>query len=97
MPVLFYIHSGAYVFGNPRVWPFDHWVHQSPTVVIVAGFSALQLLCLGIMGEYVGRIYATLQRRPTYYVAHDSLSDTSSAGASATAGAEAREQRPAGG
>lgn len=47
------------------------------TVVIVAGFSALQLLSLGVMGEYVGRIYATLQRRPTYYVAHDSLTDTS--------------------
>lgn len=45
------------------------------TVVIVAAFSALQLLCLGIMGEYVGRVYVALQRRPTYYVAHDSLHD----------------------
>lgn len=44
------------------------------TVVVVASSSAVQLLCLGILGEYVGRIYATLQRRPTYYVAHDSLS-----------------------
>ncbi len=47
------------------------------TVVIVAAFGALQLLCLGVLGEYVGRIYATLQRRPTYYVAHDSLHDGS--------------------
>ena len=45
------------------------------TVMIVAAFSALQLLCLGILGEYVGRIYTSLQRRPTYYVAHDSLTD----------------------
>lgn len=43
------------------------------TVVVVAGAGAVQLLCLGIMGEYVGRIYSTLQRRPTYYVAYDSL------------------------
>ncbi|AKU18881.1 glycosyltransferase family 2 protein [Luteipulveratus mongoliensis] len=43
------------------------------TVVIVAGFAALQLLCLGILGEYVGRIYSTQQARPTYYVAYDSL------------------------
>ena len=43
------------------------------TVVIVSAFGAVQLLCLGILGEYVGRIYVTLQRRPTYYVAHDSL------------------------
>ncbi|WP_342447132.1 hypothetical protein [Ornithinimicrobium sp. CNJ-824] len=27
------------------------------------------------MGEYVGRIYATLQRRPSYYVAYDSLAE----------------------
>lgn len=45
------------------------------TVVIVAAVGALQLLCLGIMGEYVGRIYTALQNRPTYYVAHDSLKD----------------------
>lgn len=45
------------------------------TVVIVASVGAVQLLCLGILGEYVGRIYGTLQRRPTYYVAHDSLTD----------------------
>ncbi|YAL83645.1 glycosyltransferase family 2 protein [Dermacoccaceae bacterium W4C1] len=43
------------------------------TVVIVAFFAALQLLCLGVLGEYVGRIYTTVQARPTYYVAHDSL------------------------
>lgn len=46
------------------------------TVVIVAAFGAVQLLCLGIMGEYVGRTYAALQRRPTYYVAHDSADES---------------------
>lgn len=43
------------------------------TVVIVAAVGALQLLCLGILGEYVGRIYSTLQRRPAYYIAYDSI------------------------
>lgn len=42
------------------------------TVVAVTGVGALQLLCLGILGEYVGRTYAALQARPTYYVAYDS-------------------------
>ncbi|MGB3828902.1 MAG: glycosyltransferase family 2 protein [Ornithinimicrobium sp.] len=42
------------------------------TVVIVAAVGAVQLLCLGVLGEYVGRIYSTLQRRPTYYIAYDS-------------------------
>jgi dolichol-phosphate mannosyltransferase len=43
------------------------------TVVAVAGVGAVQLLCVGILGEYVGRMYAHLQARPTYFVAYDSL------------------------
>ncbi len=40
---------------------------------VVASVGAVQLLCLGVLGEYVGRMYTMLQRRPTYYVAHDTL------------------------
>lgn len=47
------------------------------TVVIVAAVGAVQLLALGILGEYVGRMYAMLQGRPSYYVAHDSLGGSS--------------------
>jgi dolichol-phosphate mannosyltransferase len=43
------------------------------TVVAVAGVGAVQLLCLGILGEYVGRMYAMMQGRPTYFIAYDSL------------------------
>jgi dolichol-phosphate mannosyltransferase len=43
------------------------------TVVIVAGVGAVQLLCLGLLGEYVGRMYTHLQGRPAYFVAADSL------------------------
>ena len=43
------------------------------TVVIVSAVGAVQLLALGILGEYVGRTYVALQARPTYFVAHDSL------------------------
>ena len=43
------------------------------TVVAVAGVGAVQLLCVGILGEYVGRMYSHLQARPTYFVAYDSL------------------------
>lgn len=45
------------------------------TVVIVAAVGAIQLLCLGILGEYVGRIYSTLQGRPAYYIAYDSAAE----------------------
>ena len=43
------------------------------TLLVVAGFGGLQLLCLGILGEYVGRVYLQQQQRPTYYVGYDSL------------------------
>lgn len=43
-------------------------------VTAVAGFGAMQLLSLGLLGEYVGRMYMMLQGRPTYFIAYDSLS-----------------------
>ena len=45
------------------------------TFVAVAAVGAVQLLCLGLLGEYVGRLYTQMQGRPSYYVAHDSLDD----------------------
>ncbi|TEB27126.1 alpha/beta-hydrolase, partial [Coprinellus micaceus] len=33
-------HQG-YIYGNPRNWPFDHWVNQSPNVVIVSVYYRL--------------------------------------------------------
>jgi polyisoprenyl-phosphate glycosyltransferase len=39
----------------------------NPTIVIVVCFfSGLQLLSLGVMGEYVGRIYDEVRNRPKY-------------------------------
>jgi dolichol-phosphate mannosyltransferase len=41
----------------------------NPTVVIVvAFFSGIQLLSLGVIGEYVGRIYDESRDRPKYIV-----------------------------
>ena len=45
------------------------------TFVAVASVGAVQLLCLGLLGEYVGRMYTQLQGRPTYYIAYDSDED----------------------
>jgi dolichol-phosphate mannosyltransferase len=41
----------------------------NPTIVIVvAFFSGIQLLSLGVMGEYVGRIYDETRQRPKFIV-----------------------------
>jgi dolichol-phosphate mannosyltransferase len=45
------------------------------TFVAVAAVGAVQLLCLGLLGEYVGRLYTQMQGRPSYFVARDSLDE----------------------
>ncbi len=40
----------------------------STTVLVVTFFSGIQLLCLGLMGEYVGRIYDEVKKRPLYII-----------------------------
>jgi polyisoprenyl-phosphate glycosyltransferase len=39
--------------------------------IAVLFLGAVQLLCLGLLGEYVGRIYDAVQGRPAYFVAED--------------------------
>lgn len=46
----------AFPTGNPTI------------VVLVCLFSGIQLLSLGVMGEYVGRIYEQVKGRPRYIV-----------------------------
>lgn len=48
--------GASFPLGNPTI------------VIIVSLFSGLQLLSLGIMGEYVGRIYDEVKRRPKFIV-----------------------------
>lgn len=40
-------------------------------VVAISAFSGVQLLTLGILGEYVGRLYVEAKNRPIYFVSED--------------------------
>ncbi|MCX7090635.1 MAG: glycosyltransferase family 2 protein [Legionellales bacterium] len=40
----------------------------STVVLVITFFSGMQLLCLGLIGEYIGRIYEEVKRRPLYIV-----------------------------
>lgn len=42
------------------------------TVLIVGAIGAIQLFCLGILGEYIGRIFSGTLNRPLYLVGYDS-------------------------
>jgi polyisoprenyl-phosphate glycosyltransferase len=46
-----------------------HWVTGWATLFIaVTFFSGLQLISLGVMGEYLGRVYTEVKQRPLYVV-----------------------------
>ena len=58
----------------------DHTVPGwTSTFVAVSAVGAVQLLCLGLLGEYVGRLYTQVQGRPSYFVAYDSREDDEAA------------------
>jgi glycosyltransferase involved in cell wall biosynthesis len=52
------------------VWAMGHTVAGWTTIVLsVWGIGGLQLLALGVIGEYVGKIYMEVKQRPRYLIA----------------------------
>lgn len=59
----------AAVFYALRTLFFGSDVPGFPTLVVaIMFFSGIQLISLGLIGEYVGRIFAEVKRRPLYIV-----------------------------
>lgn len=58
---LIYVFFKALLYGDP--------VRGYPTLIIAILFlGGLQLLSIGILGEYIGRIFHESKRRPTYFI-----------------------------
>ena len=51
-----------------RVAGFDAFHGQATTLIAVLFFGGVQLISLGILGEYIGRIYDEVKGRPLYIV-----------------------------
>jgi dolichol-phosphate mannosyltransferase len=59
--------GAAFALWN-RVWT-DHWVVGWTSIFLaVLLLGGVQLICVGIVGEYVGRAYGETKRRPLYLV-----------------------------
>lgn len=52
------------------------WTSLYIAVLLLGG---VQLICLGLLGEYIGRIYAATQDRPQYLVAFDTATQSADA------------------
>jgi glycosyltransferase involved in cell wall biosynthesis len=58
----------ALAYFIAKVSGFNFPIGNPTIVILVAFFSGIQMLSLGVMGEYVGRIYDEVRRRPKYIV-----------------------------
>lgn len=48
----------------------------SSMVIIISFFGGLQIMALGIIGEYIGKIYKEVKKRPKYFIEDKCSSDT---------------------
>jgi polyisoprenyl-phosphate glycosyltransferase len=62
--------AGIQLIG-PIVWGY------TSTIVSVLFMGGIQLVCLGILGEYIGRIYDEVKQRPLYLVRNIHLGEES--------------------
>lgn len=65
----------SYVYAK---WVLHHDIYPglSTTVVVITFFSGVQLLSLGVVGEYISRIYDEVKQRPMYIIAERNINET---------------------
>lgn len=65
---LIFIIVRALLFGDP----VDGWPSLASIIIFIGG---IQLLCLGIMGQYLAKTYLETKRRPLYIVRESNLDE----------------------
>lgn len=58
--ILVYLYKKLVIGGEPEGFP--------TLVILVLFLGGIQLISLGVIGEYIGRIYDEVKRRPTYII-----------------------------
>ncbi|MPZ40646.1 MAG: glycosyltransferase [Rhizobiales bacterium] len=67
-----------------------------PSVIVgLMVLGGVQLIMIGVMGEYIGKILSELKARPVYFVAEHSLKTTDDAGRAKDTAQDASTQTPA--
>jgi polyisoprenyl-phosphate glycosyltransferase len=66
--ISFFALCAAAYFLLKAVWNGDDAPGYASLIVSVMFFSGIQLISLGVIGEYIGRIFAEVKRRPLYIV-----------------------------
>lgn len=57
---LIYVIIGHFVIGNVEGW--------TTLVALICLFGGFQILCIGVIGEYIGKIYNETKQRPRYII-----------------------------
>ena len=80
-----YIFIDTMLYGNP--------VRGYPTLIVsVLFFGGIQLISLGVLGEYLGRVYEEVKARPLFIVAETvGFEPDNASGASGTGGEHSRQ------
>ncbi len=64
---LLYVVIGHFITGNVEGW--------TTIVTLVSFFGGFQIFCIGIIGEYIGKIYSETKQRPRYTIEEVLIND----------------------
>jgi glycosyltransferase involved in cell wall biosynthesis len=66
--IIILLYAYARLFGNENYWKLSEVPGWTSTIIIISFFSGLILFSLGIISEYIWRIYEEVKNRPGYII-----------------------------